>query len=83
MGKVNGPYNADFPIGTKVRIKDTEVLEEFRRTWRYHDPISETQVTYAGRVSVVTWLGYYHGADELYALEGVPGTWHEQLLERA
>lgn len=25
-------------------------------------------------------VGFYHGGDELYGLEGVPGLWHKQCL---
>jgi hypothetical protein len=28
-------------------------------------------------------VGYYHGGDELYWLEEIPGTWHEENLESA
>jgi hypothetical protein len=29
MGTRNGPYNADFPLGTLVRVKPREFLETF------------------------------------------------------
>lgn len=83
MGRLNGPYSAVFPVGTKVRIKDAAVLQEFHRTWKFHDPISESQLKLAGQIAVVVWAGYYHGADEMYALADTPGVWHEQLLEPA
>lgn len=80
MGRTRGPYNADFPIGTKVRIADRAFLEEFSRTWRYHHPLQPDQLDHAGAVAEVQNLGYYHGADELYWLRGVPGVWHEECL---
>jgi len=81
MGKRNGPMNADFPLGTKVRIKSREFLQEFQRTWKFHDPLKDFQLEYAGRIGTVSWLGYYFGGDELYALEGIPGIWNEPCLE--
>jgi hypothetical protein len=81
MGKRNGPMNADFPLGAKVRIKSRDFLQEFQRTWKFHDPLKDFQLEYAGRIGTVSWLGYYFGADELYALEGIPGIWNEPCLE--
>jgi hypothetical protein len=26
-------------------------------------------------------VGFYHGGDVLYEIEGVPGIWHERCLE--
>ena len=83
MGQRNGPYNADFPVGTRVRIKDRVSLEAFMRDWKYHDPLLPEQVAFAGRVTAVKQLGYYHGGEELYWFEDIPGTWHEACLELA
>jgi hypothetical protein len=80
MGTRNGRYNADFPKGSKVRIKSRQFLENFRRTWKYHHPLEESQVAYGGRVAEVDSVGYYHGGDELYRLKHVPGIWHEECL---
>ena len=30
---------ADFPVGTKVRIKPRDFLQELQRTWKFHDPL--------------------------------------------
>jgi hypothetical protein len=81
MGKLNGPYKADFPLGTRVRIKSRAFLEEFQRTWKFHDPLKDFQLDCAGQIGTVSWFGYYFGADELYALEGIPGIWNEPCLE--
>jgi hypothetical protein len=81
MGKLNGPMNADFPVGTKVRIKSREFLEEFQRSWKLHDPLKDVQLELSGQIGTVSWLGYYFGTDELYALEGIPGVWNEPCLE--
>lgn len=32
-------------------------------------------------VAVIAWFGYYFGADEIYMLERIRGTWHEVCLE--
>ena len=80
MDKLRGRYNEEFPVGSKVRIKDTEFLVEFQRTWKSHDPLSDKQLRYAGDVATVRSVGFYHGGDELYQLEGIPGIWHEECL---
>jgi len=80
MGKTNGPYNAEYPVGSVVRIADRGSLEEFMRTWKLHDKLQSEQLTYAGKTGKVKSCGSYHGGDELYQLEGTPGIWHEQCL---
>jgi hypothetical protein len=81
MGRRNGPYNADFPTGTRVRIAAKYVLERFiRPDWKYHHPLDEAQLKYAGLDAVVVSAGVYHGGDELYELQDIPGIWHEQCL---
>lgn len=32
---------------------------------------------------MVEKVGFYHGGDPLYKLDGVPGVWHEECLEAA
>jgi hypothetical protein len=82
MGRTKGPYNAEFPKGSQVRIAPKAVLEGFLRpAWKYHSPLEPPQLDWAGRNATVTSVGYYHGGDELYQLENVPGLWHEQCLE--
>lgn len=44
MATENSPYWEKFPIGSNVRVKDAAHLEEFKRTWRLHHPISSKQV---------------------------------------
>ena len=84
MGTRNGPYNADFPRGTQVRIGSLEVLANFQRPdWKYHHPLDNSQLAFAGRKAVVRSASVYHGGDELYELEGVPGIWHEKCLSLA
>jgi hypothetical protein len=83
MGARNGPYNPDFPMGTAVRIASRAELERFRATWKYHHPLKEEQLSFAGLIAVVVDIGTYHGGDELYGLDGIPGTWHECCLSLA
>jgi len=77
------PYKEEFPIGSKVRIVDARRLQEFQRTWKYHNKLGSEQLDYAGRLTEVAKVGFYHGGDVLYELRGVPGIWHEQCLEPA
>ncbi len=81
MGKSRGPYNAEYPAGTRVRIVDKAKLQAFRKTWKYHHPLQEEQLRHSGESAAVREVSFYHGGDELYVLEGVPGIWHEACLE--
>ena len=81
MGKTRGPYEAEYPVGTKVRIASREALERFAREWKWHHPLEPNQLSYADRVAKVKDVSFYHGGDELYHLEGISGTWHEDNLK--
>jgi hypothetical protein len=81
MGKINGPYSADYPVGSKVRIKSISMLQEFQRVWKLHNPLKEEQLQYAGCLCEVSKVGYYHGGDELYTLKDIPGLWHCCCIE--
>ena len=74
------PYNEQFPVATRVQIASKEQLEEFRRSWRYHHPLTVEQLAFAGRPAIVEKVAFYHGGDVLYTLNGIPGMWHEQCL---
>jgi hypothetical protein len=80
MGKTRGLYNAEFPEGSLVKVVSRPLLERFRREWNLHNKLEEAQIHYADATAPVTSVGYYHGGDELYMLEGVPGIWHEECL---
>jgi hypothetical protein len=73
-------YHEDFPTGSKVRIADATVLEEFKRTWQYHHKLKNEQLPYAGQAAKVEKVSFYHGGDVLYELQGIPGIWHERCL---
>ena len=81
MGKNRGPYREEFPVGTLVKIADRAVLEDFLRTWKLHNRLQPLQLDYAGRTGTIASVGSYHGGDELYQIEDVPGVWHECCLE--
>ena len=81
MGTLKGPYNPEFPKGTKVRIANRIVLEEFARTWKYHNPLRNDQLKLHDVEAVDEDVGFYHCGDELYKLKGLPGVWHEQCLK--
>ena len=83
MGKKKPPYDAEFPKGTVVRIKDRPALARFFREWQFHNPLHTEQLAFAGRVARVVEVGFYHGGDELYSLADVPGVWHLECLQLA
>ncbi|MGH9448759.1 MAG: hypothetical protein ACRD3O_24040 [Terriglobia bacterium] len=83
MGKAKGPYKAEFPEGSAVKIASRSSLENFLKTWKRHNKLEPDQLNYAGQVAAVESVGFYHGGDELYKLKGIPGIWHEQCLEAA
>ena len=66
---------------SKVRIVDRERLEQFARTWKNHHPLMPEQMAFAGREVDVGAVSAYHGGDLLYVFGGIPGFWHEELLE--
>lgn len=81
MGTLYGPYDTDFPPGACVRIAPLETLSTFRRPhWKFHHPIEESQLAFADQEAIGLRVSVYHGGDELYELEGLPGIWHEKCL---
>jgi hypothetical protein len=74
------PYVASFKVDETVLIADLEALEGFSQTWRYHNPLRQEQLAYAGQIGRVAKIGFYHGGDPLYELENIPGVWHEICL---
>lgn len=77
------PYVALFEVDSEVEIADSGSLAEFVQTWRLHNPLRQEQLTHAGKLARVRRVGFYHGGDVLYELEGVPGVWHEGCLRKA
>jgi hypothetical protein len=74
------PYKEAFPIGTEVRIADRGFLDDFVVSWKYHHKLQPEQLAYANCVVKVKAVGFYHGGDPIYTLEGTPGLWLEQCL---
>ena len=80
MGKTKGLNKVEFEIGTEVRIADRAFLENFLEAGQYHNELEPEQLEYAGRVAKVREVSFFHGGDEIYTLEGIPGVWHEECL---
>jgi hypothetical protein len=75
-------YDALYPIGSTVRVKSVAYLTAFRSRWRYHNNVTEEMLPLGGTLTTVKRVGYYHGGDPLYVLDGLPGmVWHEECLE--
>jgi hypothetical protein len=83
MGKTKGVNNVEFEVGTEVRIADRTFLEEFLEEGQYHNELEPEQLAYAGRVAKVKEVNFFHGGDEIYTLDGIPGVWHEECLTTA
>ena len=83
MGKTKGLNNAEFEVGTDIRIADRPFLEEFLEAGQYHNELEPEQLEFAGRVAKVKAVNFFHGGDEIYTLEGIPGVWHEECLRAA
>ena len=74
------PYAERFPVGSTVRIAERHALELFRQTWNLHNPLLPEQLAFGGSRATIGSVGFYHGGDVLYVLDGIPGVWHEQCL---
>ena len=74
-------YQEQFPKGSKVRVRDFAMLESFKKEWRFHNPLRDDQLAFAGKEGRVSTVSFYHGGDVLYTLEEMPGMWHERCLE--
>jgi hypothetical protein len=55
------PYKEAFPIGVSVRVANRASLESFMIAWHYHHKLQPEQLRYAGRVTTVEKVGFYHG----------------------
>ena len=74
------PYSPRFAKGAKVRIASDDALNEFLKTWRFHHPLQNEQLTCHDVEAFVEVVYSYHGGDILYVLRDLPGIWHEQCL---
>ena len=83
MGKTKGLNVAEFEVGSQVRIADRAFLESFLEAGQYHNELEPEQLQFADRVAAVQSVSFFHGGDEIYQLEGIPGVWHEECLRAA
>jgi hypothetical protein len=74
-------YKEAFPVGSKVRVVEGIALKNFQATWKYHHALQPEQLALAGRVATVEAVGFYHGGDVVYTLDGLPGSWLEPCLQ--
>jgi|HubBroStandDraft_5_1064220.scaffolds.fasta_scaffold19449_2 hypothetical protein len=75
------PYKATFPEGSTVRVIRRSALEKFARYWAYHHKLLPEQMEFGGVTAIVKEVTFYHGGDQLYVLENLPGIWNEPCLE--
>ena len=83
MGKMKGLNNAEFEIGSEVRVADRAFLEKFLEAGQYHNELEPEQLAFAGRIAKVKAVDFFTGGDEIYTLQGIPGVWHEECLSAA
>jgi hypothetical protein len=76
-------YTEKFPAGSNVHIAERHALEHFRDTWKLHNPLHPEQLAFAGSRATIVSVGFYHGGDVLYVLEGIPGVWHVSRLTKS
>ena len=80
MGRTKGLNKMEFEVGSQVRIADRVFLESLLDAGQYHNELEPEQLEYAGQVARVKQATFFHGGDEIYMLEGIPGVWHEECL---
>lgn len=78
VGKVG--YKELYPKGSRVRIASRDFLERFMRSWKYHHPLQPEQLVFADQEATVASVGMYHGGDQVYVLQDIPGSWNEECL---
>ena len=83
MGKTKGINNAEFEVGSEVKIADRAFLEAFLEAGQYHNELEPEQLPYAGKIAKVKAVDFFTGGDEIYPLLGIPGVWHEECLSAA
>jgi hypothetical protein len=78
---MNEFYTPTFPVGSSVRVISRAALEGFARGRKHHHKLLPEQMEFAGATSTVKEVSFYHGGDQLYVLENLPGIWNEPCLE--
>ena len=74
-------YQEKYAVGTTIIVAPLDRLQSFKRDWKYHHPLSNEQLRFAGTADRVRTVSLYHGGDVLYELEKASGIWHEDLLD--
>jgi hypothetical protein len=64
-----GPYRERFPVGTRVQIVQYDALKLFMNTYHLHHALVAEQLRYAGLLTDVTAVGFYHGGEPVYTLD--------------
>ncbi len=77
------PYEERFLKGSMARVISRAALETFAQNWKYHHKLQPEQMEYAGTTATVKEVSFYHGGDQLYVLENLPGIRNESCLESA
>jgi hypothetical protein len=67
--------------GSSVRIRSREQLEDLARRVKHQVKIDFNQLAFAGQIAMVKWSGLHGAGGYVYQLDGVPGYWHEIVLE--
>lgn len=76
-------YHSAFDGGEHVLIAGLDTLREFQRSWKWHHPLTDDQLAYAGQSGLMKMVSYYHGGTPLYEFVNIPGFWHEPCLRDA
>ena len=71
---------AEFEVGSQVRMADRAFLESFLEAGQYHNELEPEQLDLRGSRRQGEGVEFFHGGDEIYTLEGIPGVWHEECL---
>ncbi|MGD1107227.1 MAG: hypothetical protein ABR865_09285 [Terracidiphilus sp.] len=64
-----------------MRVISRAALERFAQERSYHHKLLPEQMEFAGAAATVKKVSFYHGGDQLYVLENLPGIWNEPCLE--
>ena len=62
VGKTKGINNAEFEVGSEVRIADRAFLESFLEAGQYHNELEPEQLDYAGHVAKVKDVDFFTAA---------------------
>jgi hypothetical protein len=75
------PGPEKYALGSAVKVASSADLLAFQKSWHLHHPLDPGQIRFAGQVSTVSEIGYYHGGDVIYHLADTGKfIWHECCL---